>query len=174
MVSLGRARLSLVLEVFGRKGTMQIESMLFMTALVFLKVLGMSAQRFPTWGLRRHAQEALPQVATRSISSCDKQSRILQLLRERERYLCCIKGWPKVATSALVNAPWPVVFLLCWWNVSSGDIREWRIKFKLFNWNSVSSVTLPVGSFFLLTYKITLLWWNSSSQYWKRNFTLPH
>lgn len=63
---------------------MQIESMLFMTALVFLKVSGMSAQRLPTRGLKRHAQEALPQVtAAQSISSCDKQSRILQLSVKR-------------------------------------------------------------------------------------------
>lgn len=91
MVPLGRGGLSLVLQVFGRKGTMQIESMLFMTALVFLKVSGMSTQRLPTPGLKRYAQEALPQVATaQSISSCERQSRILQL--SVECYLCPVKG----------------------------------------------------------------------------------
>lgn len=76
-------------------------------------------------------------------------SRILQLLKEKleiENYLCRIKGWSKVITLAFLNVPQPVAFLLCWCSVSAGDIHEWRIKFKLFNWNSESSVTFLLAS----------------------------
>lgn len=111
----------------------------------------MSTQRLPTWGLKRHAQEALPQVAVLSISSCVKQGRILWLLGKLVLFIPCKRLLKLIPlTPASANSVWHVVFLNCWWNVSFGDTRQQRIKFKLLNWYSVFSMTLLLVSVYYL------------------------
>lgn len=118
----------------------------------------MSAQRLPTWGLKQHAQEALPQVATLSISSCEKQNRILWLLGELVLFLSHKKVVPgHYSNINLGKSTRHVVPLNCCWNVSSGDTHQQRMKFKLLNWCSVTSRTLLWACLFLKSYKKPLL-----------------
>lgn len=135
----------------------------------------MSAQRLPTWGFKRHAQETLPQVAALSTSSCEKQNRILWVLRE----LMLFTSHEKVAQGHhsydslgkfITTCGFPYLLMKCllWWHSPAKDkVQTLKLVFNV--------LCQPFFWFLFTTYLQEPLLWSSSSALYCPNtlFTFP-
>lgn len=106
----------------------------------------MSAQRSPTWGLKQHAHEVLPQWQHYKYPTVQNRAGFCAYW-ENQCYLC----HKKVVRGHYSNCNLDKFTVTCGFpqllmRIFFGDIHQRRIKFKLLNWYWLSSPTL------LLTY----------------------